>query len=100
MVCWWSTAALKRENPDQVRSIVQRHSGSVWIGKGESQAQWGLIQAALELFEACDDFESNPETTLSLIHDALKRIRVALVSARSRHPSTSWRPRPTMADRR
>lgn len=49
--------ALKAEVPDQVRSIVQQHSGSVWIGKGESQAQWGLIQAALELIEVCDDFE-------------------------------------------
>ena len=63
-------AALKQDDPDQARSIVQRHSGSVWIGKGESQAQWGLIQAALELFEACDDFERQlPEYSRS--QDAL-----------------------------
>ena len=62
--------ALKRGDPDQVRSIVQRHSGSVWIGKGESQAQWGLIQAALELFASCDDFERQlPEHSRS--QDAL-----------------------------
>ena len=50
-------AALIEEDFVQVRSVVQQRSGSVWIGKGESQAQWGLIQAALELFEACDDLE-------------------------------------------
>ena len=52
-----AVAALKDEDSDTVRSIVQRHSGSVWIGKGESQAQWGLVEAALELFDTCDDFE-------------------------------------------
>lgn len=49
--------ALKKDDADQVRAIIRRHAGSVWIGKGESQAQWGLIQAALHLTEACDDFE-------------------------------------------
>lgn len=49
--------ALQKDNSDQVREIIRRHAGSVWIGKGESQAQWGLIQAALHLTEACDDFE-------------------------------------------
>lgn len=34
-----AVTALKQENSDQVWSIVQRHSGSVWIGKAESQAQ-------------------------------------------------------------
>lgn len=52
-----AVVALKDDDTDEVRTIVQRHSGSVWIGKGESQAQWGLIQAALELLDACDDFE-------------------------------------------
>ncbi|WP_293652857.1 PglZ domain-containing protein [Thiolapillus sp.] len=49
--------ALKQEDVDKVRDIIRRHAGSVWTGKGESQAQWGLIQAALQLVEACDDFE-------------------------------------------
>ncbi|MEW8419741.1 MAG: PglZ domain-containing protein [Candidatus Thiodiazotropha endolucinida] len=49
--------ALKKDDVDQVKAIVHRHAGSVWIGKGESQAQWGLIQAALLLLEVCDDFE-------------------------------------------
>jgi predicted nucleic acid-binding protein len=49
--------ALKNDDADQVKAIIRRHTGSVWIGKGESQAQWGLIHAALHLTEACDDFE-------------------------------------------
>jgi len=49
--------ALKKDDPDQVRAIIQRHVASVWVGRGESQAQWGLIQAALNLIESCDDFE-------------------------------------------
>ena len=52
-----AVAALEEDDTDAVRNIVQRHSGSVWTGKGESQAQWGLIQSALELLEACGDFE-------------------------------------------
>ena len=27
---------------DGAKNVVSRHRGSVWIGKGESQAQWGL----------------------------------------------------------
>jgi hypothetical protein len=30
---------------------------SVWLGKGESQAQWELVRAGLSLVEACEDFE-------------------------------------------
>lgn len=52
-----AVAVLKKENFDRVREVIRRHAGSVWVGKGESQAQWGLIQAALDLTEACDDFE-------------------------------------------
>jgi hypothetical protein len=49
--------ALEQDDPDRVRGILQRHARSVWSGTGESQAQWGLIQAALQLIEACDDAE-------------------------------------------
>ena len=52
-----AVAALQRDDPDAVRAIIQRHSYSVWIGKGESQAQWGLIEAAARLLESCADFE-------------------------------------------
>ena len=30
---------------------------SRWSGTGESQAQWGLLQAALQLMDACDDYD-------------------------------------------
>jgi hypothetical protein len=49
--------ALVNDQIDDVRSIFQQHSGSVWIGKGESQAQWDIIRSALHLCEACDDYE-------------------------------------------
>jgi hypothetical protein len=47
--------AMQRDAVDQVREILDRHSYSVWIGKGESQAQWQLLRSALSLIEACDD---------------------------------------------
>lgn len=47
--------ALKRDAIDRVREILDRHSNTVWIGKGESQAQWQLLRSALSLIEACDD---------------------------------------------
>ena len=44
-------------NTDAARGVLARHGHSVWLGKGESQAQWELVRAALSLVEACDDFE-------------------------------------------
>jgi len=59
--------ALKLDETDVVRSILGRHKHSVWIGKGESQAQWGLIRAALALCEACDDYSRQlPDHSISL----------------------------------
>ena len=49
--------ALCAEDIDRAKQIVARHSGSVWIGKGENQAQWGLVEAGLRLVEACEDAE-------------------------------------------
>jgi hypothetical protein len=49
--------ALEHGDLDQVRTIFQRHTDSVWRGRGESQAQWGLVQAALRLVEASEDYE-------------------------------------------
>lgn len=37
--------------------MLTRHKSSVWLGKGESQAQWELVRSGLSLIEACDDFE-------------------------------------------
>lgn len=42
---------------DATRCALARHKNSVWLGKGESQAQWELVRAGLGLIEACDDFE-------------------------------------------
>ncbi len=47
--------ALKRDNIDRVRQIRARHAESVWMGKGENQAQWQLLQSAVSLIEACED---------------------------------------------
>ena len=52
-----SLRALEADRLDDIRGILDRHRGSVWIGKGESQAQWGLVEAALRLVECCDDAE-------------------------------------------
>jgi hypothetical protein len=45
---------LGKNNLDVTRQYLNRHKKSVWLSKGESQAQWDLIQAALNLIEACD----------------------------------------------
>jgi hypothetical protein len=52
-----SLRALEADRLDESRSILYRHRGSVWTGKGDSQAQWGLVEAALRLIECCDDAE-------------------------------------------
>ncbi len=49
--------ALKEDRLDDTREIVAHHRDSVWLGKGESQAQWGLVDAALHLVAECDDAE-------------------------------------------
>ena len=42
---------------DATRRVLTRQKSSVWLGMGESQAQWDLIRAGLNLVEACDDFD-------------------------------------------
>ena len=42
---------------DATRRVLTRHKSSVWLGKGESQAQWELVRAGLSLVESCEDFE-------------------------------------------
>jgi hypothetical protein len=42
---------------DATRRVLARHKSSVWLGKGESQAQWELVRSGLSLVEACEDFE-------------------------------------------
>jgi hypothetical protein len=50
-----AVAALAADERDRVRAIVQRQAGSVWSGRGEQQAHWDLVRAALHLVETCDD---------------------------------------------
>ena len=40
---------------ESARSTIYVHANTVWVGKGESQAKWGLIDAALSLLESCED---------------------------------------------
>jgi len=42
---------------DAARIVLVRHKHSVWLGKGESQAQWELVRSGLNLIEACEDYE-------------------------------------------
>jgi hypothetical protein len=48
---------IKSNDTDITRQVLGRRKNSVWLGKGESQAQWELIRAGLGLIEACEDFE-------------------------------------------
>jgi hypothetical protein len=57
---------LKGDDLDLIRRMLARHKKSVWVSKGESQAQWDLIRAALALIEACDAGENQlPENSRS-----------------------------------
>ena len=51
---------------DATRRMLGRNKNSVWLGKGESLAQWELIRAGLSLVEACEDYERQlPDHTRS-----------------------------------
>lgn len=53
-------------NTDAARRVLSRHKNSVWRGKGESQAQWELVRAGLNLVESCEDLERQlPENARS-----------------------------------
>jgi hypothetical protein len=52
-----SMEALIKNDTDTIRNVLSCHSQSVWTGKGESQVQWDLLQAALALIESCQDNE-------------------------------------------
>lgn len=73
--------ALKRDNVDRLRALLERHSQSVWIGRGENQAQWELLQAAARLMETCEDAErqlpDHSRSQASLIDFYLTSLREA-----------------------
>ena len=47
--------ALGADDVDRARTIVSQRRDSVWLGKGESQAQWALVESGLRLLDGCDD---------------------------------------------
>jgi hypothetical protein len=53
--------ALRREDVDQLRHILARRVQSIWIGRGENQAQRHLLRSAERLIQAC----ANAERALS-----------------------------------
>jgi hypothetical protein len=50
-----AVSALVAGDLDRARDILSRHGGSVWIGRGESEAQWDIVEAGLRLVAACED---------------------------------------------
>ena len=64
--------ALKRDDIDKLRQLLGRHKCSIWVRRGENQAQWQLLQAAVSLMEACDDadrqLQDHIQTQESLIN--------------------------------
>jgi hypothetical protein len=47
--------ALRRDNVDNLRGLLARHGNSIWVGRGENQAQWQILQTAAVLIQACED---------------------------------------------
>lgn len=48
---------LQKGDYQEVREILQGRETSVWSSTGESQVQWGLVRAVIDLVEVCDDYE-------------------------------------------
>jgi hypothetical protein len=49
--------ALAKEDGDRVRRLLARRADSVWVGRGENQSHWALLESAAGLLEACSDAE-------------------------------------------
>ena len=61
-----ASACLKSGNHDEVRAIIQRHAGTVWMDLGENRIQWAILESALRLVESCGDLERQlPSRTTS-----------------------------------
>lgn len=59
--------ALRGDNLDGLRHTLARHARSVWVGRGENQTQWLLLESAGALLTACQDAETLlPEAQRSL----------------------------------
>ena len=49
--------AIASDDIDKVRLMLARHQQSVWMGRGESQAQWDVVRTAVGVIQSCDDAE-------------------------------------------
>lgn len=49
--------ALRRADLDRLRAILDQRQNSIWMGRGESQGQWQLVQSAAALIRRCGDGE-------------------------------------------
>ena len=49
--------AIASDDIDKVRRMLDRHQQSVWMGRGESQAQWAVVRTAIGVIQSCDDAE-------------------------------------------
>ncbi|HEX9961551.1 MAG TPA: hypothetical protein VGB00_11495, partial [Pyrinomonadaceae bacterium] len=72
---------IKQNDFNLTRQMLSRHEKSVWRGRGETQAMWSLVKAALELIETCDDCEErlteNSRTQTALINFYVGTLREA-----------------------
>ena len=58
--------ALHANTLDETREILDKHQNTVWVSIGESQAQWGVIESAMQLVIACKDVEQELSNVGSL----------------------------------
>jgi hypothetical protein len=70
--------ALQRDNFDQLREVLQRHTDSVWTGRGENQVQWALIRSAFALVQACEDADNQLSEQMRSMESLVKHYASSL----------------------
>lgn len=73
--------ALVAGDLDSTRSILATHTKSVWVAKGESQAQWGLVEAGLHLVECCEDADGQLADNCRSLDDIVTHYTISLREA-------------------
>ncbi len=73
--------ALEQDDIEKARAIISRHSKSVWVTRGESNAQWELVRAAVNLVEAAGDSDrqlpnhtSSPGSLIAFYTGSLREV--------------------------
>lgn len=59
-----AVSALRENNLDRVRQILESHTDSVWTGRDQSQLLWRLLRAAVDLYQAVP----TPKRSSPIIH--------------------------------